>query len=70
MFAHLNAACAGTMIGIGKEVTAEIPPQMFVALMYTVLLPVNTGWWLLTHFGLLPRLHAREEAHGDATAGP
>jgi len=63
VFAQLNAVCAGTMMAIGKEVTVQIPPQMFVALMYTILVPINTGWWLLTHYGVLPGLHAPEDAH-------
>jgi drug/metabolite transporter (DMT)-like permease len=66
VFAQLNALCAGTMMAIGKEVTVQIPPQMFIALMYAIVVPVNTAWWLLTHFKLLPGLHAREENHALA----
>jgi len=63
VFAQLNALCAGTMMAVGKEVTQQIPPQMFVALMYAILIPVNTAWWLLTHFRILPGLHAKEDNH-------
>ena len=70
MFAQFNAVCAGTMMAIGKEVTREIPPQMFVALMYTILIPVNAAWWALTHFGIIGKLHSEDSARSEHALEP
>jgi drug/metabolite transporter (DMT)-like permease len=68
LFAQLNALCAGSMMAIGKEVTGEhlpnpLEPQVFVALMYLIVGPVNTVWWLLTKYGLIRNLHRSEKEH-------
>lgn len=63
LFAQLNAFAGGTMMAAGKEVTAVLEPQRFIALMYMVVVPVNTVWWLLTHYGVIGKAHADDEAH-------
>ena len=50
-------------MAMGKEVTKEIPPQMFIALMYSIVAPINTVWWLLTRYGYVKKLHAAETEH-------
>ena len=53
----------------GKEVTGvhlgaiALEPQRFVALMYMVVVPINTVWWLLTHYVLVKPLHKSEQHH-------
>lgn len=64
MFAQLYALCAGSMMAMGKEVTDVLEPQRFIALMYWVVVPVNTVWWLLTHLGIVKPLHAEDSARG------
>ena len=51
------------MMAAGKEVTAVLDPQRFIALMYMVVVPVNTIWWLLTHYGVIGKAHADDDAH-------
>lgn len=63
LFAQLNALCGGTMMAAGKEVTAVLEPQRFIALMYMIVVPVNTVWWLLTHYGVIGKAHADAEEH-------
>jgi len=62
LFAQFNALCAGSMMAMGKEVTEVLEPQRFVALMYMVVVPVNTAWWLLTHLKVVKPLHAAYSA--------
>jgi drug/metabolite transporter (DMT)-like permease len=69
LFAQLNAFAGGTMMAAGKEVTAVLEPQKFIALMYMILVPVNTVWWLLTHYGVIGKAHADDEAHHQPMTG-
>jgi drug/metabolite transporter (DMT)-like permease len=69
LFAQLNALFGGTMMAVGREVTGlqldhPLPAPWFTALMYLIIAPLNTAWWLLIHFGKLKPLHSPASAQG------
>ena len=69
VFAQLNALFGGTMMAVGREVTGvhladPLPAAWFAVLMYMIVAPINTAWWLLIRLGLLKPLHNSASAQG------
>lgn len=57
------------MMAIGRQVTGThladpLPAAWFAALMYMFVLPFNTAWWALTHFGVVKPIHSKASAQG------
>ena len=69
LFAQLNALFGGTMMAIGREAAGihlenPVPAAWFAAIMYLIIAPINTVWWLLIHFGKMKPLHNSASAQG------
>jgi drug/metabolite transporter (DMT)-like permease len=70
LFAQLNALFGGTMMAIGREATGlhlehPVPAVWFTTIMYLIIAPINTIWWLLIHYGKLQPLHSAASAQGQ-----